>query len=367
MPAHPCVVCTAKTDDLLGGTDVRIVAVPDVGGAKIDVALAGQQPIGLGARHYHELAMERADAENRAQPAVLPQHEGLRVARQMESVAEERKARRSGNPARRARGRRPIGLGIGLPNRSGDGLADEVQLRHQIDPVPHLRALAGREELVEDPAGVGQADDHDVARIRDLVAEEDAHDAQSDILSHLAVGGPVVPGARHSARQEKPAGLVVGLENALPRKTDQRPLVDRLPPVGLTQHPVVDGVLRGGLRDVGQGWVEQVVAERRRIDQHQSHEIRVDAILQRQIHQHGPGEKNVQPLRRPRLCKVPVLGVEQKQQQLFRESHDLAASVGLVSPASPAAARLRSSLCHASLLASSFCLNKCYMKEMILI
>ena len=285
---------------------------------------AGQQAIRLGTRQHDEPPAERPHAEDRTQQAVLRQQEGSRVARQIESVAGKRQTGRARDLVRGARRRRGGSRRLGFPNGPGDGLADRIQLRHQVDPLLHLGALRAREKVIEDAAGVRQADDHRVARVRDVVAEQHAHDAQPDFLLHRAVGGRVVPPRpRYAAGQQEAGGSVAGFQDPATRQPRQRPLPNRLAPVvGMAPYPVVDVMRIGGQRDVGQRRVEQVVVERRPIDQHQPSRIRVDTVLQRQIHQHCPGQQNVQPSRRQRTGQVPAFVVEQEQQQLLGKSHE---------------------------------------------
>ena len=80
------------------------------------------------------------------------------------------------------------------------------------------------------------------------------------------------------------------------------------------------GVVRlGGVRDPCEGRIQQVVADRRRVDEDKLFQVGVDPVLQRQVHQHrarkGAAQRPVGDVQ-----ELPALVVEQKQHDLFGES-----------------------------------------------
>ncbi len=131
-----------------------------------------------------------------------------------------------------------------------------------------------------------------------VVAEQHAHDAQPYLVPHGLVGGcAVAPCPRWAPRQEERA-VVRGFEDAALGEPGQRTLTNGLAPLGLAPHPRIRIVCLRRPCDVGQGGIEQVVVQGRGIDQHQALEVGVDALFQRQVHQNGAGEEDVQPFRR---------------------------------------------------------------------
>ena len=63
---------------------------------------------------------------------------------------------------------------------------------------------------VEYAARVGQADDHNVPRVRDLFAKEHFHDAELHLALGPAVDGRVAPGTEHPQ-----VALVMALQDAV--------------------------------------------------------------------------------------------------------------------------------------------------------
>ena len=89
--------------------------------------------------------------------------------------------------------------------------------------------------------------------------------------------------------------------------------------MGRVLHPVEGVVLPARLRDLGEHRIEQRIPDRGRVDQEQPPRVGVDAVLQREVHEHRAAEGVAdQPFRRSR--QRPVL-VAQQEQKLFGESH----------------------------------------------
>lgn len=91
-----------------------------------------------------------------------------------------------------------------------------------------------------------------------------------------------------------------------------------------TLDPVVDVVRAGVLGDGGQRGVQQGVAGGSCVEQHELIEIRVDAVLDGQVHQHGPGQHVRQRLI-GNLRQAAGVFVKQEQQNLFGKSQHVSA------------------------------------------
>ena len=166
----------------------------------------------------------------------------------------------------------------------GHGLADEVELAHLFDAGGGLLKLAPGEELLEDAAGVGEADDHDVAGVGDLVAEEHAHDAELHLALGLTVDHGVAPGAK-----DPEEAVFLALEDA---EGDQAGEGLSLNFLG-AQRGLFDpeaGVVLFARGDLGERRIEQVVAGGGGVEQDEVLEVGVDAVLHGEVHEHAAGE-----------------------------------------------------------------------------
>ena len=275
-----------------------------------------------------EAAIQRPDAKDRAQAAVLGGHEGTDIARHVDRIANQRQPRRMGyfpGPAR-GRDRRRLDRPEGL----GDRPADQVHPPHQFKPFPHLVPLRPGQNAVEDAARIRQTDNHDIARVGNFVAEEHPHDAQPDLFHRLSLDDRIAAGVRHMRpKREKPFGF--SLENAAMDQPGLRPVADFVASPGRTRNPITHVVVLGCLRDVGQGGIEQIIIQWRRIDQDESVEIRIDAVFEGQIHQHRAGKYDVQRVRRENGSKIAPLFIEQEQENFFGEPQHLKSSTTLSS------------------------------------
>ena len=86
----------------------------------------------------------------------------------------------------------------------------------------------------------------------------------------------------------------LGSQDAALDQASERRTPDPVSLPGDAPEPVARVARPAVVRDLGQRRIENVVAERRGIDEHQSLEIRIDAVLERQIHQHRSGERQVE-------------------------------------------------------------------------
>ena len=156
--------------------------------------------------------------------------------------------------------------------------------------------------------------------VGDVVLEEYAHHAQSDVVDGLAVDGRIAPGTRYAGGQkEEPRDIV--LDDAALYQPRERGVVDVVGAPGRALDPV-PGVVRPGCpRDVGQRGIEEPVFERRRIDEDELFEVRIYAFLQGQIHQYRAGEHGVERVSRETgRDGLAALLVKQQQDDLFGES-----------------------------------------------
>ena len=184
-----------------------------------------------------------------------------------------------------------------VPDGCGDRPTDQIHPSQQLHPFPCPSLLRARQKRLEDPARVGQTDNRYVARVGDVVLEEYAHHAQSDVVDGLAVDGRIAPGTRYAGGQkEEPRDIV--LDDAALYQPRERGVVDVVGAPGRALDPV-PGVVRPGCpRDVGQRGIEEPVFERRRIDEDELFEVRIYAFLQGQIHQYRAGEHGVERVSR---------------------------------------------------------------------
>ena len=105
--------------------------------------------------------------------------------------------------------------------------------------------------------------------------------------------------------------VVLALEDAPVDETGECLFADALSSRGHELHPVTRialGLLSG---DMGQRGIQQAVADRRRVDQHELLQIGVDPILHRQIHEHRASDHPVERA----LGHVDQLAVVVSQQQ----------------------------------------------------
>ena len=208
--------------------------------------------------------------------------------------------------------------GGNVAERGADGPTNQVHPGQQLNSFPYGGQFRRVQDGAEQIAGIRQAYDCDVARAGDFIAEQHPDDPQAHLLQPCSVLQWVTAGERDHPRQQNPA-LDIGLEDAA---FDQS-IDDHAPDGVALAHEMPDpvsGVIGvGGLTNVIQGVVQQRVANWTRIRHDQFVRIRIDAAFQRQIHQQGPGQDNVQRIGRNARRDVPAFLVQQQQQNLFRK------------------------------------------------
>ena len=168
-------------------------------------------------------------------------------------------------------------------------------------------------------ARCGETDDDDIAGVRDIVAEQQPHDSDLDVLRRRAVLRRVAPRPRHLVGEEDQP-RIVRLENAASDEAHERPCADVIPPRGDALDPVRDGMRAGLLGELREDGIEQVVSDRCRIQDHQLPEVRIDTVLQCQIHQRRSGENHVQSVRRQGGRDIAALVVQDQKENFFSDS-----------------------------------------------
>ena len=256
-------------------------------------AVRGQEIGRFRPRDAHEPAPRSAYSEDRAQLTVLPGKEGHEPLPHGQAVAQQRKARHHGDLLRAPGLRRRIVGRLEPFDRQAHRPADQVQILQQIDAIPDLRPLLGCQNGAEYAAGVGQRDHGDVPWIRDVVAEQHAHDPQSGFFDRLPVNSGIAPRPRYR-RDEGQEPVRLGSQDAALDQAGQRGAADPVPAPGDPIEPIGRVARLTVLRDVVERRIEDIVAERRGVHEHQALEIRVDAVLEREIHQHCPGERQME-------------------------------------------------------------------------
>ena len=199
------------------------------------------------------------------------------------------------------------GRGRVVADGLGDGAADQVHSAEQGNARLRHHALGRGQQALEHAAGIRQADDHDVVGIGNVVAEQRPHDAQPHVLAHRLVRR-VTAGARHAGQEgEKPPFL--DFENALRRQAGQRLVANVVALLGDVRHPEAGRARRLGLGDFGQHGVQQVIVQRRRVQQRQGVGVRVDTAFQGRSISRAPASAHARDhagmgMRSPRLSSI---------------------------------------------------------------
>ena len=345
---HPQVLRTVDAGHDLPGADAAGVVEPRLLRAEEPTGLLHEQ-VRLRAGKDDHVAAGSADSKDRTQGTILFREELLEIALHRQAVADQRQSRRLGDcPCRRR------GADVFLPDfpeRLGNRPPDQVDLPKEVDPLLGLALLRLGENPSEGAGGLGQRNDHGVPRVGNVVAEQRTHDAQADIVHRPPVGPRVAASERRPGRQlDGPVGRRLentqlaqprqrnapDLGSALRRSLDQ-PRQRNAPDLGpALRHSLdpVDGVVRAvpsdgfpcagrGVRhDLGQRGIEQSVAQRRRIDQREALEVRVDTIRESEVRQGRAGQNDVErifPECGNEVC--PPLVVEKQESLLDNRQH----------------------------------------------
>ena len=128
----------------------------------------------------------------------------------------------------------------------------------------------------------------------------------------------------------QPAGF--GFENAALRQPGEGPVPDLVAAPGRVRDPEAGVVHPDIPRDVGQGGIEQVAPERRRVGHDELLEVGVDAVFEGEFHQHRTGEDDAQRVRRVIGRQLSSPFVEYEQQEFFGQPQHSADSSAMSRP-----------------------------------
>lgn len=276
-------------------------------------------PVGFRAGEHQQFPTEQADLEHRPQFQVPGRQESGEVRSGLPGAPQDRQALDHGDLPEANLFPRGCRILPGIADGAGHRLPDQVHAPDQGDTVAHLFELGPGEDLLEHAAGIGQADEDDVARFGDVVPEQHAHDPQPHLLLSLAVHHGIPARPRHPVRQGHGAllrGSPGCVQDAGLHQPGQRRGADALAFPCDAAHPVLGVVRLPVLGNPRQRRVQQVVPERGRIEQDQLFGVRVDTVLQRQVHEHRAGQGVVQVRLGHRGQAADFLLQEQQEQFL---------------------------------------------------
>lgn len=193
----------------------------------------------------------------------------------------------------------------------GNGLGYQVQLAELAYSGKEAVEFSGQQEILDEATDIAQANDDDVARVRQFFAQQEIRDVCADLPGDLAIDDQAWTGARALAETSSAAEQKSAFDQPRHR------LVAKLVATRRRGKEPVRNVTR--LRfagDVRQHGIEQDVVGWRRIDEREAVEIGVDPGFEREIHEDAAGEGQVQ-----RVCiarrELSAFLVEQEQQYLF--------------------------------------------------
>ena len=86
-------------------------------------------------------------------------------------------------------------------------LAYQVKPADQVYSFLDLGKLFMRKQMLEHVSGGGEADDDNIARVRDVIAEQQSHYPEPDFLGDRAINNRVSSGTPRSGRKEERGGL----------------------------------------------------------------------------------------------------------------------------------------------------------------
>ena len=270
-----------------------------------------------GADQGDEPKAERPDAEDRTVLLVVSCQESANVpSPHLEGIAGDRQSRHFRYFLRGPSGLRGGSGRLDRPDALPDRASHQIEPGNGVDSLLRVGQLVPRQDAFEHAAGRRKADDEDVARLRDVLAEDRPHHPRLDVLGGLSVDHRIAAGTCDQPGQKhEPVGL--GLQDAVCDQPFARPCADGAASPRRAHDPV-GGVVRFGFAgNVLQGGIEQVVVHRLRIDQEEALRIGVDTVLERQVRQHGAGNHDVPLMRRERVSNAAALGIDDEQQDFF--------------------------------------------------
>ena len=212
------------------------------------------------------------------------------------------------------------------PIRSSREMASMRSLR--------IGQLVSGKDALEHAASRRKADDDDVARSRDVLAEERLHHTGLDILHGLSVDGRITAGpCDRPGRKHEAVGLA--LQDAVSDQPDERPFADGAASLRRARDPVGRVVRLGLAGNVEKGGIEQVVVHRLRVDQEEPLGIRVDTVLECQIHQHRAGHHCISLMGGEGMPDATALGIDDQEKELLGHSQHGFVSAHRFSPWAP--------------------------------
>ena len=164
-----------------------------------------------------------------------------------------------------------------------------------------------------------QGNENGIARVRDVVVQDDAQHSCLGFLADLEVGSLI--GSRTGNRARKsPESTTLVVEDFPLHQAIQRGRDDFVGTARGPFDPELSVRRFPGLGDLLERGVEQGVSGRRGIGKIHPVQITVDSILQRQIGDHGAGHDAGETPARHHL-QVAALLVEHQEDQLFGEAY----------------------------------------------
>ena len=282
---------------------------------QVVAALLLQEAVAGRTRKNDEIAIEKADAEDRAHSLVLLGQEGNQIPSGFERAAEDGNSLDDRN---RFVGRSLLLLsGVELFDDFFQGAPDRIQARQEPDALLPVCQLHLGENAFEKPAGIRERDDDCVPRAWNVAVEQNSHHSQQNFQFGIAIRGGI------PSRPQKPLrNLNVHafrrLKNAFRQQVVERAPEQRLAVLRDVAQPEFDIAAVLAFGDAGQRRIQQAVSYGSRIDQHQAFEIRVDPIFECQLRQNRARKRQVQLLLRDKSQMASFIS-QQKKEYLFCE------------------------------------------------
>ena len=170
------------------------------------------------------------------------------------------------------------------------------------------------QQALSQRACLGEADQHDVPWVGDLVAQQHTGDPPP----HVPQGSPVIRDLVLNPHEPEPAATLTYDDAALHQLGDEQ-RVQRLVVPGEHPDPVGDGPGFPLLHDARQQVRLRVSRARRGVEDEEVLGVGVDAVLQGQIHQQCPADGVPAGMRRQPGVVPPGVVVQHQQQHLFAD------------------------------------------------
>src|SRR5262249_23647411 len=213
------------------------------------------------------------------------------------------------------------------PHRLGHRLPEQIELAQLCHARRHVLDLARAEDVRQEIAGVDEADEHDVAWRRQLVAEQDVEEPALHLLLLAIVDQGVAPGVEHP----EDALLLTAHDAALGEPSEPQ-VLDLVGAPGQALDPE-HGVVRLVLGDdLGERAVEDLLARGLRVDDDETLEVVVDLAAHGQVHRDGPRQRIAAALR-PHREELARLVVEGEEEDLLGEGQRRFVHASRIAPA----------------------------------